>query len=87
MGEHMLPRDITVYQAVQQFRGQVHPPLPPRNISVSMTKTVTVYLDRVADLHHFNADPAFHFNVDPDPDPHQRDANLQPLIDNTRSPF
>ncbi len=32
MGEHVLPRDITVYQAVQQFGGQVRPtppPLPP----------------------------------------------------------
>ncbi len=33
---------------------------------------------------HFNADPdpAFHFNAGPDPDPdhHQSDANLQPLI-------
>ena len=42
MGEHVLPRDITVYQAVQQFGGQVRPTLPPpplslpsRNISVS----------------------------------------------------
>ncbi len=46
---------------------------------------------RVADLHHFNADPdqGFHFNADPHPDfpfnadpdtvPHQNYANLQPL--------
>ncbi len=49
---------------------------------------------RVSDPHHFNADPdpAFHFNADPDlvfhvnvdpdldPDPHQGDANLRPLV-------
>jgi hypothetical protein len=43
---------------------------------------------RVADPHHFNADPdpafhlnadldpACHFNADPDPAPHHRDGNL-----------
>ncbi len=47
---------------------------------------------RVADSHHFNADPksAFHFNADldpafdfnavPDPAHHQRDGNLRPLV-------
>jgi hypothetical protein len=36
---------------------------------------------RVADPHHFNADPdpAFHLNVDPDPAPHQSDGNLRPM--------
>jgi hypothetical protein len=57
---------------------------------------------RVADLHHFNAelDPAFHFdadsdlallfNEDPDPDPapHQSNANLRPLVYRpSRAPF
>jgi hypothetical protein len=49
---------------------------------------------RVADPHHFNADPdpsihcnvgtdpTFHLNAGPDPDPapHQSEANLQPLV-------
>jgi hypothetical protein len=41
---------------------------------------------KVADPHHFNAEPdqhpAFHFNADPDTDlaPHQSDGNLQPLV-------
>jgi hypothetical protein len=81
MGEHVLPRDITVYQAVQQFGGQVRSPTP---ISVSMTKIVTVN-GVVADSHHFKADPdhpdpAFHFIADLDPAPHQCDANLRPLV-------
>ncbi len=35
---------------------------------------------RVADLHHFNADPgpAFHFNADQDPAPHEGEASLRP---------
>ncbi len=67
MGEHVLPRDITVYQAVQQFGGQVRPhPLPGIYQWVSLTKIVT--LNAVADSHHFSADPdqpdpAFHFNA------------------------
>jgi hypothetical protein len=38
---------------------------------------------RVADPHHFNADPgpAFYFIADPDPSaPHHGDAHLRPLI-------
>ncbi len=48
---------------------------------------------KVADPHHFNADPdpdpAFNFNADPDPAyadpdpdpaPHQSDGNLRPLV-------
>ncbi len=46
----------------------------------------------VADPHHFNADldPAFHLNVDPDPDPapHQSDGNLRPVVYvPSRAPF
>jgi hypothetical protein len=35
---------------------------------------------RVADPHHFNADPdvTCHFNTDPDP--RQSDSNLRPLV-------
>ncbi len=43
---------------------------------------------RVADQHHFNADPdlAVHFNADPYP--HQGDANLLPLVyRSSRAPF
>ncbi len=75
-GYHRLPGGPAV-------RGSGTPPtplcLPSRNISV--------YLDRVADLNHFYADPdhpdpAFHFNADPDLDPasHQCDANLRLLV-------
>jgi hypothetical protein len=37
---------------------------------------------RVADLHHFNADPdpGFYCNEDPDPVPNHSDANLRPLV-------
>ncbi len=49
-------------------------------------------LKRVADPHHFNADPdpAFHSSADPDPDPalHQSDGNLRPLVYRpSRAPF
>jgi hypothetical protein len=40
---------------------------------------------RIANLHHFYADPspdpAFYFNADPDPASHQSDANLRPLTE------
>ncbi len=37
---------------------------------------------RVADAHHFNADPdpTFHLNANPDPAHHQSDGNLQPMV-------
>jgi hypothetical protein len=31
-------------------------------------------------LIYFNADLAFYFNADPDPAPHQSDADLRPLV-------
>jgi hypothetical protein len=46
---------------------------------------------RIADPHHFiiaDRDPACHFNEDPDPAPHQGDANLQPMVHRlSRAPF
>jgi hypothetical protein len=55
---------------------------------------------RVADPHHFNADPApasnfnadpdpaFHHSADPDPTPRPSDANLRQLVYRTfRAPF
>jgi hypothetical protein len=60
------------------------------------TASLLVILCRVADPHHFNADPdpvshfiadpvpdpAFHFNADPDPDPAllESDGNLRPPV-------
>jgi hypothetical protein len=64
-----------------------------RGLPVLLFRTDT---DRVADPHHFDADPdpAFHFNANPDPDfhfnadpdpdpdpaPHQSDGNLRLLV-------
>ncbi len=45
---------------------------------------------KVADLHHFNADPdpSFHFTADPDPAPVQSDGNLRPQVFRlSRAPF
>jgi hypothetical protein len=44
------------------------PPSPPQ---VSPLSSSPLSFFRVADAHHFNADPdpAFHFNADPNPDP------------------
>ncbi len=50
------------------------------------TGNLLVLESRVADPHHFNADPdpAFHFNADPDPAPHQNDAYLRPGLQNLK---
>jgi hypothetical protein len=45
---------------------------------------------RVADPHHFNADPdpTFHFAADPDLAPYQSDANLRLMVYRTSAaPF
>jgi hypothetical protein len=44
-------------------------------------------IDRVADLHHFSADPdtAFHFNANPDPAPLKSDGNQRSLVYRTSS--
>jgi hypothetical protein len=40
----------------------------------------------IAHPYHFNADPCFLFTADPDPAPHQSDANWRPLVYSTDPP-
>jgi hypothetical protein len=64
------------------------------SVQMNIKKIIKVLGSRVADPHHFNAepdpafffnaasdpDPAFHLNADPDPAPHQSYQNLRPLV-------
>ncbi len=71
------------YEALKNWKG------PPSKVKTNMEENFSKW-KRVANPHHFNADPdpAFHYNADPDPDPahHQKCSSAQ-VYETSRAPF